>query len=262
MTDYYAILGVPRNATSPEIRNAYLKLVRDTHPDKVKDPEARKRAEDAFKNVTAAYDTLSKERARREYSARLPNAEEPKSAPRADPPKVQGAPLPPREAKRTSAPATPDPASVAIPTSGRIEFDALGQGIEAFKKQDFHTAVQLLNFAVSNNDANPKAHAMLSLALAKNPNWVRDAIQHMETATKLEPRNASYLAELALMLNAQGLKLRAKRALENAVALNADHPDVARAMKEITLDPPGEPDTPARTTSETARGLFDRLRKR
>jgi|CXWL01.1.fsa_nt_gi curved DNA-binding protein CbpA len=262
MTDYYAVLGVPRNATSIEIRDAYLKLARDTHPDKVKDPEARKRAEDAFMNVTAAYDTLSKERARREYSARLPNVEETKSAPRADPPKVQGAPLPPREGTRPSAPASPDPASVAIPTSGRIEFDAIGQGIEAFRKQDFHTAVQLLNFAVANDEANPRAHAMLSMALSKNPNWVRDAIQHMETATKLEPKNASYFAELALLLNAQGLKLRAKRALENGMALNAEHPDVARAMKEISLDPSAEPETPARTTSETSRGLFDRLRKR
>jgi curved DNA-binding protein CbpA len=262
MTDYYAILGVSRNATGNEIRDAYLKLARDTHPDKVKDPEARKRAEDAFKNVTAAYDTLSRERPRREYSARLPHVEETKSAPRAEPPKVQGAPLPPRETKRPGASAAPDPASVAIPTSGRIEFDALGQGIEAFKKQDFHTAVQLLNFAVSNDETNSKAHAMLSLALAKNPNWVRDAIQHMETATKLEPKNASYLAELALMLHAQGLKLRAKRALENAATLNPEHPDVARAMKEISPEPPAEGEPPSRTTSETARGLFDRLRKR
>lgn len=261
MTDYYAILGVPRNATSVEIRDAYLKLARDTHPDKVKDPEARKRAEDAFKNVTAAYDTLSKDRYRREYSARLP-VEETKTAPKAEPPKVQGAPLPPRETKAQGASPTPDPASVAIPTSGRIQFDALGQGIEAFKKQDFHTAVQLLNFAVSNDEANPMAHAMLSLALAKNPNWVRDAIHHMETSTKLEPKNASYFAELALMLHAQGLKLRAKRALENAVALNPEHPDVARAMKEIAVEAGAEPEAPARTTSETSRGLFDRLRKR
>ncbi len=28
MTDYYAILGVPRTATGPEIREAYLKLAR------------------------------------------------------------------------------------------------------------------------------------------------------------------------------------------------------------------------------------------
>ena len=72
MTDYYAILGVSRNATNTEIRDAYLKLARDTHPDKVRDPAERRKAEDIFKNVTAAYDTLSRDRARRDYTAKLP----------------------------------------------------------------------------------------------------------------------------------------------------------------------------------------------
>jgi hypothetical protein len=102
---------------------------------------------------------------------------------------------------------------------------------------------------------------MLAMALAKNPNWVRDALHHMEAASKLEPKNVSYLVELALLLNSQGLKLRAKRALENAVAISPDHPDVARARKEMPAEPP-ESETPPRTTGETSRGLFDRLRKR
>ncbi|MEO8359828.1 MAG: DnaJ domain-containing protein, partial [Vicinamibacteria bacterium] len=140
MTDYYAILGVNRNATQNEIRDAYLRLARDTHPDKVKDPEARKKAENLFKNVTAAYDTLSRDRTRREYSARLPEAPTVShQAPRNAPPMVQAPPLPPREG---SAPVPPANQAPAIPTpSGRVSLDLLGQGIEAFKKQDFHTAV-------------------------------------------------------------------------------------------------------------------------
>ena len=152
-------------------------------------------------------------------------------------------------------------ASSAIPSSGRVHFDAVAQGIEAFKKQDYHTAVQLLTVAVTQDEGNAKAHAMLSLALAKNPNWIRDALQHMETASKLDPRNVSYLVELALLLQSQGLKLRAKRALEGASALNPDHPDVARGMKEIQTGP-AEGEAPSRGTTETPKGLFDRLRKR
>ncbi len=102
---------------------------------------------------------------------------------------------------------------------------------------------------------------MLSMALAKNPNWVRDALSHMETAAKLEPKNVSYHAELALLLQSQGLKLRAKRALETAMALNPDHPDVARALREIAIAS-GDPEPPPRSTEETARGIFDRFRKR
>jgi curved DNA-binding protein CbpA len=254
MTDYYAILGVPRTATSSEIRDAYLKLARNTHPDTVRDPAARKKAEDVFKNVTAAYDTLSKDRTRRDYSAKLPSEPNPPSAPKAAPPRVQGPPLGPREGN-----AAPSPGPASAP--GRENFDVLAQGIEAFKKQDYHTAVQLLNLAVNREEGNARAHAMLSLAMAKNPNWIRDALHHMETASKLEPKNIAYLVELALLLQSQGLKLRAKRTLENAMAINPDHPDVARALKEIPLAP-ADSETSSRTTSETARGLFDRLRKR
>lgn len=259
MTDFYAILGVPRNATDMEIRNAYLQLARDTHPDRVRDPEARKKAEDAFKNVTAAYDTLSKDRSRREYSAKLPHNESYSPPSRNAPPIVKGPPLPPRDGKAAAAPEAP--VTSAIASGARVEFDALGQGIEAYKKKDYHTAVQMLNVAVTSDEKNARAHAMLSLALAKNPNWVRDALQHMETASRLEPKNVSYLVECALLLHSQGLKLRAKRALDNAIALNPEHPDVARALKEIPMaTEPSEPQP--RTTGETPKGLFDRLRKR
>ena len=255
MSDHYAILGVPRNATQSEIRDAYLKLARETHPDRVKDPASRKEAEDKFKFVTAAYDTLSRERSRREYTSRLPQDQTPPPA-KSAPPVVQGPPLAPKAA--AAAPA----ASPAIAAStGRQTVDALGQGLEAFNKQDYHSAVQLLNVAVSQNENSHRAHAALSRALGKNPNWVRDALSHMETATKLDPKNVTYLAELALLLHSQGLKLRAKRALESAIAINAEHPEVQRALKEIPIGP-AEGEGLARSTAETARGLFDRLRKR
>src|SRR3954462_2879848 len=53
--DYYAILGVPRNADSDQIKKAYRKLARELHPDLNPSPEAQER----FKEVTAAYEVLS-----------------------------------------------------------------------------------------------------------------------------------------------------------------------------------------------------------
>jgi len=52
--DYYKILGVERNATEKEIRNAYRKLARKHHPD-LQPSEKKEEAEKQFKMVNEAY---------------------------------------------------------------------------------------------------------------------------------------------------------------------------------------------------------------
>ncbi|MBD3689093.1 molecular chaperone DnaJ [Nanchangia anserum] len=62
MSDYYEVLGVSRDASDDEIKKAYRKLARKLHPD-----VAGADSEDAFKEVTAAYQTLSDPEKRRRY---------------------------------------------------------------------------------------------------------------------------------------------------------------------------------------------------
>ena len=61
--DYYATLGVARDATPEEIKRAYRRLARELHPDINPDAETQEK----FKEVTAAYEVLSDPEKRQMY---------------------------------------------------------------------------------------------------------------------------------------------------------------------------------------------------
>jgi len=63
--DYYAILGVPKNAPAKDIKSAYRKLARKWHPDA--NPENQKAAEEKFKDISEAYEVLGDAEKRSKY---------------------------------------------------------------------------------------------------------------------------------------------------------------------------------------------------
>lgn len=63
MTDYYEILGVPRDATPEQVKRAYRKVARLCHPDVAKDGGDTER----FKEATRAYEVLSNPEKRQMY---------------------------------------------------------------------------------------------------------------------------------------------------------------------------------------------------
>jgi curved DNA-binding protein CbpA len=200
---YYDVLGVPRTATSAEIRSAYAKLARERHPDRFSDKVEKARAEEFFKDLTAAFNTLSNEKGRRDYDESL-------DRPAAAPPK-------------------------------EIAHNAFVRGVQMFETKKFHEAVELLRTSVALFPDDPRYQDALGKALARNPHWVREGMQAIERAAQLAPRVAAYQSDLAELLLAQGLKLRARKAAEAALRLDPADERARVVMGEVG---PAEPEPP------------------
>lgn len=95
---YYDILGVSVTATKTEIKQAYLKLAKEFHPDKSAgvSPAVRKLVEEKFKDIQEAFEILSKHRS--EYDNQLLNM--------APPPPPRPPSPPPKQPSPSAAPST------------------------------------------------------------------------------------------------------------------------------------------------------------
>jgi curved DNA-binding protein CbpA len=207
--DFYEILGVAKTATAAEVRQGYLKIARERHPDRFQDPAEKQNAQEFFKQATEAFNTLSNEKSRQQYDADL------------DKPKLSG------------------PAEMAA--------DAYQRAAERMQAGDFQEAMNLLRAAVHHAPDDHRYHAALAKVLLKNPHWSREALGELETAVRLDPGNAGYHFAMAQVLVQQGLRLRARRCIEAALKIAPRHPEIQRLAIDLgaggpePAPPPGPP---------------------
>jgi curved DNA-binding protein CbpA len=200
MTDYYQLLGVAPSASAAEVRQAYARLARERHPDRFTDPAEKQRAQMAFQEITTAFNALMNPRSRQEYD----------------------------ESRHRPTPRTPED----------VASDNFERAQPLLEGGQFEEALTLLRTAVYHAPGQAAYHAALGRALGRVPAFAREAVQVLERATQLDPRNAAAFADLAIVLARQGMKLRAQKALEAALRLSPRDARLARLAAELGLGPP------------------------
>jgi tetratricopeptide (TPR) repeat protein len=200
-TDFYAILGVPRNASHEQLRQRFRDLARERHPDRFQG-EAKAHAEKEFQEITQAFNMLADPTRRRQHDLELT--------------RPQDTPADPRQVARAF----------------------LQRGIKAYKEKNFFEAADSFDRATKSDPDNAQAWHHLALACSQNPNWVDRAAEAVERACELEPMNPAYHKLAGRILAVTGAVDRAEFHYRAALDWGDDDPAVHRALEELTRAAP------------------------
>lgn len=202
MEDYYKILGVAKTATPDEIKKGYLKLARDNHPDRFRDPEERAEADRRFQLITEAYNQLRDERLRREYDRTLDR-------------KVR----PPEE-------------------EARLYFK---NGELREQSKEYDNALKLYYEAMRLQPDNLEYILAAGRVLAMDKGKQRQLAELLEGTIQKHPDAPEPHIELGNLYMRSGMFLRAKRVYENALKLMPHHPELKRKAAEAAAAEKSKP---------------------
>ena len=180
-TDFYAVLGLPQNATSRQIRLRFLELARERHPDRMQGA-AKEQAEQDFQVITQAFNVLSDPVRRRQLDTEL---------------------------------ARPDYKSANVsPEAAKVY---LQRGAKAYRDESYSAAVENFDAATQEDPENAQAWHLLARAGRRIPSWKIKAREAAARACELEPMNAAYLKLAGDLFNEQGQHAQAAKYYRGAL---------------------------------------------
>ena len=196
--DYYALLGVSRDASAADIRDRFRALAREAHPDRA--PAARRQeAEAKFQELAEAVNVLTNSERRKVYDFEL---------------SMQAA------------------ASAGGADSDSVANNYLSQGIAAYREKQYAEAAGNFGLAVHRNPKDARAQHYLGLASARSGD-MRTAVRALEAAMLLDAQNVRLLMDAGTIFRQAGLLLKAEKALSEAIRWDPSAADVRRALEDV-----------------------------
>jgi len=196
--DYYALLGVGREATEGEIRERFRSLAREAHPDRAP-REHKAEAEAKFQELTEAVNVLCNLERRQAYD-------------------------------RAQAMALSSGSSSDV-----IVQDYLELGIAAYRTGEYVEAAGNFSLAVQRDPKDGRAHHYLGLASAR-AGELRAAVKAFEAAIGLDPHNVTLLKDAGKVFRQAGLLAKAEKSFQDVLRWDPSEADARRALEEIRTE--------------------------
>jgi len=205
--DYFTLLGVPRSATTEEVKNAFLQLAKVFHPDRLPSSlhPLSPKITAIFEAIREAYETLQVESKRKAYLASL------------------------------DAPNQSGPAKTAKAADEAVE--ALKAGDVLMRKRDFEAAEQEYHRA-NRLDPKPIYRAAEAWAIYLDPTRKAEAgaaKQMMTDALRSDPDCDRALYQLGVIARVEGMIDRAEKYFREALRINPKHVEAAQELRIIEM---------------------------
>jgi tetratricopeptide (TPR) repeat protein len=237
--DYFAILGLPRDASSDAVRKTYLSLVKKWHPDRF--PTELKALhpwiDRIFQYLTAAHDTLVDDAKRSAYLQNLQNG--------------GGTPQAERKLARLLQAATDQRKAEVL-----------------MKRRNYEAAAALLREVIELNPEDAHAHATYAWALyhlPPDPARDREMIEAIDRAISLAENNDRAHYYRGMIYRRVGREAAALAAFQRAATLNPHNIEAVREVRlanmrgQLASGAPGNPSERPKDKEGPGGGLLAKL---
>lgn len=269
--NHYQLLGVTESSSQEDIRNAFVKLSRQYHPDMYDreklDPDIEDRLEELFSMVNHAYRIVSNLRSRERYDKnlwvdgrihslatddlenRISNLDKIVLKPQKPKPVVKDAvdrtpvqekvdvskkPLRGKQKVEKKDKDSDKDSSRAPESKTADENGQIGEAVELFKENKFKDAIEKLENLLKKNPRRADAYYYLSRCQQRlGGAHMKDALDNIKRALILDKENVSYFCQIGRVFI--GLKMfdEAERFLKTALAWEADDREAKYLMEKL-----------------------------
>ena len=197
----YEILEISPGSSTEDIRSAYHRLAKKWHPDRFTGVE-KEEAEKRFRQLAEAFNML-KDTGKRERMNRPPVAP-PDSVPETI--QLQEEPIP-----------------QTVPLSERTAADWYEEAKKAFESREYEKALGLIQYCIRMDAEKAEHHVLFAKVLDVGGGDKKILVRALETAIRINPKDADSTIRLAEVFQAVGMYARATKLWEKARYLAPNH---------------------------------------